>query len=218
MRSAGAVPSTIAAMMRGDRKAKGGEQADVPFALDLTLSNLGEGSNTAEPDVVDPSPSLGEGGEKRLAGFGFHRRFCAGRMNDAFYGRKAWRGPGKRDRGRRRVPGSRVINRFLACLLKPRPPAGADVPSKGIGEGVATLLQVYRSRSFMKTCQAGRRRLRRGDDGRLLRDDDVEQHRMHHLHLGRRSNRGRRRSKSSLRTSPLDSPAGFAMTASFDPE
>jgi hypothetical protein len=32
----------------------------VPFALDLTLSNLGEGSNTAEPDVVDPSSSLGD--------------------------------------------------------------------------------------------------------------------------------------------------------------
>ena len=48
------------------QEGKGGEQADVPFALDLTLSNLGEGSNTAEPDVVDPSSSLGEGGEKRL--------------------------------------------------------------------------------------------------------------------------------------------------------
>ena len=43
----------------------------MPFALDLTLSNLGEGSNTAEPDVVDPSSSLGDGGEKRLAGLGF---------------------------------------------------------------------------------------------------------------------------------------------------
>jgi hypothetical protein len=30
-------------------------------------------------------------------------------MNDALHGRKAWRGPGKRDRGRRRVTGSRVI-------------------------------------------------------------------------------------------------------------
>jgi len=30
--------------------------------------------------------------------------------------------------------------------------------SKGIGDGAATLLQVYRSRSFMKTCQTGRRR------------------------------------------------------------
>jgi hypothetical protein len=28
------------------RNVKGGEQADVPFALNLTLSNLGEGSNT----------------------------------------------------------------------------------------------------------------------------------------------------------------------------
>ena len=30
-------------------------------------------------------------------------------MNDALHGREAWRGPGKRDRGRRRVTGSRVI-------------------------------------------------------------------------------------------------------------
>jgi hypothetical protein len=36
--------------------------------------------------------------------------------------------------------------------------ARIKAPSKGIGEGVATLLQVYRSRLFMKTCQAGRRR------------------------------------------------------------
>src|SRR5580704_10627751 len=34
----------------------------------------------------------------------------------------------------------------------------ATTPSKGIGEGVATLLQVYRSPSFMKTRQIGRRR------------------------------------------------------------
>jgi hypothetical protein len=45
------------------QEGKGGEQADVPFALDLTLSNLGKGSNAAEP--VDPSSSLGDGGEKR---------------------------------------------------------------------------------------------------------------------------------------------------------
>jgi hypothetical protein len=43
-------------LMRG-KEGKGGEQADVPFTLDLTLSNLGEGSNTAKPDVVDPSSS-----------------------------------------------------------------------------------------------------------------------------------------------------------------
>src|SRR5712675_647901 len=36
-----------------------------------------------------------------------------------------------------------------------------------------------RSRSFMKTARQGAGKLRRGDDGRLLRDDDVEQHRMH---------------------------------------
>jgi hypothetical protein len=43
-------------------------------------------------------------------------------------------------------------------LMKRTQSARIKAPSKGIGEGVATLLQVYRSRSFMKTCQAGRRR------------------------------------------------------------
>jgi hypothetical protein len=36
--------------------------------------------------------------------------------------------------------------------------ARIKAPSRGISDGVATLLRVYRSRSFMKTCQAGRRR------------------------------------------------------------
>ena len=36
----------------------------LPFALGLTLGNLGEGANAAEPDVVDPSPSLGDGGKQ----------------------------------------------------------------------------------------------------------------------------------------------------------
>ena len=55
------------------------------FALDLTLCrDTGEESNPAEPDVVDPFSSLGEGGEKRLAGLGFNRRFCAGRMTMTF--------------------------------------------------------------------------------------------------------------------------------------
>ena len=40
VRLAGAVPSTIAAMMRGDTKAS--QQADVPFALSFTPGNLGE--------------------------------------------------------------------------------------------------------------------------------------------------------------------------------
>jgi hypothetical protein len=31
-----------------------------------TLSNLGQGANAAEPDVVDPSPGVGDGGEQRL--------------------------------------------------------------------------------------------------------------------------------------------------------
>jgi hypothetical protein len=42
----------------------------VPFALGLTLTNLGEGANAAEPDVVDPSPGFGDGGEQRLFAIG----------------------------------------------------------------------------------------------------------------------------------------------------
>ena len=38
----------------------------MPFALGLTLGNLGEGANGAEPDVVDPSPGLGDGGEQSV--------------------------------------------------------------------------------------------------------------------------------------------------------
>ena len=63
VRSIGAVPSTIAATMRGDREGKRDEQADAPFSLDLTLGNLGERATSAEPDFVDPSSSLGDGGK-----------------------------------------------------------------------------------------------------------------------------------------------------------
>ena len=128
MRFAGAAPSTIAAMNAGRLEGEGSQQADVPFALGLTLSNLGEGSNTAEPDVVDPSSSLGDGGEKRLAGLGFHRRFCAGRMNDAFYGRKAWRGPGKRDRGRQEARTFRAALTNMPSLQIAKTPAALMRP------------------------------------------------------------------------------------------
>ena len=57
----------------------------MPFALGLTRGNLGEGGNAAEPDVVDPSPGLGDGGEQSVPAFGPHCRFCAGRMNNALW-------------------------------------------------------------------------------------------------------------------------------------
>jgi hypothetical protein len=82
-------------------------QTDVPFALDFTLGNLGEGANAAEPDVVDPSPGLGDCGEQGVLAFRPHRRFGAGRINDALHGREDWCGPGKRDRGRQWATGSR---------------------------------------------------------------------------------------------------------------
>jgi hypothetical protein len=34
------------------------------FALGLTLGDFGEGSNAAEPDIVDPSPDLGDCGQQ----------------------------------------------------------------------------------------------------------------------------------------------------------
>jgi hypothetical protein len=68
VRSAGAVPSTIAG---GPQEGEGSEQTDVPFALGLPLDNLG--GNAAEPDIViRPIPwGLGDGGEEsiRLSGF-----------------------------------------------------------------------------------------------------------------------------------------------------
>jgi hypothetical protein len=64
------VPLTIAAMMRGDREGEGSEQADVPFTLGLTPGNPGEGGNAAEPDVVDPSPGLGDCGEQSVPALG----------------------------------------------------------------------------------------------------------------------------------------------------
>jgi hypothetical protein len=77
--------------------------ADVPFTLGFTLGNLGDGGNAAEPDGVDPSSSLGDCGEQSITAFGPHCRLGTGRMKDALHGLKAWRGPGKRDRGRRRA-------------------------------------------------------------------------------------------------------------------
>src|ERR1700731_3537977 len=90
------------------KEGKGGEQTDMPFALRLTLGNLGEGANAAEPDVVDPSPGLGDCDEQSIAAFGPYCRFCAGRTHNALHGREAWRGPGKCDRGRG-VAGSQII-------------------------------------------------------------------------------------------------------------
>ena len=84
----------------------------------LPLGNLGEGGNAAEPDVVDPSPGLGNGGEQSVAAFGLHRWFCAGRMKDALHGREAWRRPGKRDRGRRQWAGSRISEAVVFGLRR----------------------------------------------------------------------------------------------------
>jgi hypothetical protein len=63
--------------------------------LGLTLGNLGEGGNAAEPDVVDPSPGLGDGGEQSVPAFRPHRPFGAGRiyrdqLRAALWTRRGW--------------------------------------------------------------------------------------------------------------------------------
>ena len=66
VRLAGAVPSTIAAMMRGETKASGA--ADVPFALAFVLGDLCERRDATEPQVVDPQARLGYGGQQGVRG------------------------------------------------------------------------------------------------------------------------------------------------------
>ena len=92
----------------GRKESEGSEQADVPFAHGLPFGNPGEGGNAAEPDVVDPSPGLANGGQQGVPAFGFHRWLCARLMKDALHGREAWRRPGKGDHGRRMEAGSQI--------------------------------------------------------------------------------------------------------------
>ena len=54
----------------GRNEGKGCQQADVTFALGFTLGNLGEGDNSTEPDVVDPSPGLDDCGEQSITALG----------------------------------------------------------------------------------------------------------------------------------------------------
>ena len=67
------------------------------FALVFTRGNLGERDNAGEPDLLDPSPSLGDGGEQSLAALGFERRFCAGRVDDSLNGTKTRSRPRQSD-------------------------------------------------------------------------------------------------------------------------
>jgi hypothetical protein len=68
---AGAVPSAIAAMIRGERKARGASSR-MSFAYCFPFGNPGEGGNAAEPDIVDPSPGLGDSGKQGVPAFGQH--------------------------------------------------------------------------------------------------------------------------------------------------
>jgi hypothetical protein len=42
----------------GRQEGEGSQHADVPFALGLPFGNPGEGGNSAEPDILDPSTGL----------------------------------------------------------------------------------------------------------------------------------------------------------------
>ena len=54
----------------GRHEGEGRQQADMPFALAFSLGDLGEGGNSTEPDVVDPSPGLGDCGEQGITALG----------------------------------------------------------------------------------------------------------------------------------------------------
>ena len=50
------------------QEGKRDEQADVPFSLDLTLGDLGERANAAEPEIVD-ALAIAVSRASRVAGF-----------------------------------------------------------------------------------------------------------------------------------------------------
>lgn len=93
----------------------------MPFAHCFPLGNLGEGDKAAEPNVVDPSPGLGDGDEQSITALGFHYPFFAWHMTDALHSGETWRGQGERQG----VAGSRVVQswvcnlrRYLACRIE----------------------------------------------------------------------------------------------------
>jgi hypothetical protein len=90
VRSAGAVPSAIAAMMRGERKARGTSSRMCRSPTDSPRRRRQYGH-----------PGLGNGGKQSVPALGFHRWLCARLMNDALHGHESWRRPGKGDHGRR---------------------------------------------------------------------------------------------------------------------
>ena len=131
----GVVPSTITAMMRGDRKARGASMWCSPWASRSAVSAK-EAVRLSRISSIHPRAlTIAVSRASRLSGL--HRPFCAGRMNDALQGREAWRGPGKRDCGRQRSAGSRVIE---ACamdqvLAKITVAALADAQQVGLAAG-----------------------------------------------------------------------------------
>jgi hypothetical protein len=88
----------------------------VPFAQCLPRGNLGEGGDAAEPDVVDPSPGLGDGRKQDVPAFGFHHGLCVGLMKDALHGREARCCPRQRDHGRGMDAGSRISEAGIFTL------------------------------------------------------------------------------------------------------
>ena len=67
VRPAGAVPSRMAATIRGDRNASGSQQPDVPLDLAFAPGKQGEAADPALGQLVDPFARLGDRDQQRLA-------------------------------------------------------------------------------------------------------------------------------------------------------
>ncbi len=69
MRPAGAVPPPSAAMMRGDRRARGASRRMCRSPLFSRSAISAKDARPAELDIIDPGASLGDGRQQRLKGF-----------------------------------------------------------------------------------------------------------------------------------------------------
>ena len=114
VRSAGAVPSGIAAMMRGDTNARAPTGG---CAVRIVLHAWR--SRRIQPRRLSSIQALALTiAASRASAFGRHRRFRGGRMNDTLHGGEAWSRPCQRDRGGRELGGIRNIDAGLLSLSR----------------------------------------------------------------------------------------------------
>ncbi len=116
VRSAGAVPSTIAAMIRGERKASGASRrmCRSPCPSRRAIS----AKEAIRPSLMSSIQSRALAiAVSRASRLDLHRRFCGRRMNDALHGGEAWSHPCQRDRGRR-LTGSRFVAAGFICWCR----------------------------------------------------------------------------------------------------